>query len=347
MEPNKENSKKISRKKFLHVCSSVISGGSILGVYGVIIQNRSRRSVNSSSVKIGLATNAHKLRNETLASPYKLVSSFSVPDKIDSFEICEDKLVVAASNNIYIYDRSCSLLNNFAVRCNISDIAIANNQIYLLYPTKIETYDLEGEWIRDWEACSSESDYCQLAVTPDFVFITDAANKNICKYTTEGNFVKFIQSPNGFIIPSYSFGIAYQDGVIYCSNSGRHQIESYTPEGEYITAFGRAGGASGLFCGCCNPVHLSFTATGEIITSEKGNPRISCYSQDGQFRNVLLDNKALGGGNMAYDVKVQDDKIFIAGKNLVSTFQYDRVLAAKTSCSGCAVDCPLREGVLI
>ncbi|MDL2265491.1 hypothetical protein LJC57_05450 [Parabacteroides sp. OttesenSCG-928-G07] len=347
MEPNKENSKKISRKKFLHVCGSVIAGGSILGVSGVLIKNRSGRAVNSSSGKKGLTGSAQQLSNEALASPYKLVSSFSVPDKIDSFEICEDKLVVAASNTIYIYDKSGSLLNNFAVGSDVRDVAVANNQIYLLYPTRIETYDLDGEWIREWEACSSESDYCQLAVTPDFVFVTDAANKNICKYTTEGNFVRFIQSPNGFIIPSYSFGIAYQDGVIYCSNSGRHQIESYTPEGEYIAAFGQAGGASGLFCGCCNPVHLSFTSTGEIITSEKGNPRISCYGQDGQFRSVLLDSKALGGGNMAYDVKVEKDRIFIAGKNLVSTFQYDRVLAAATSCSGCAVDCPLREGILI
>ena len=102
-----------------------------------------------------------------------------------------------------------------------------------------------------------------------------------------------------------------------------------------------------MFCGCCNPVHLTYTSTGEIITSEKGNPRVSCYGMDGEFRSLLLDSKALGGGNTAYDIKVSGDKLFIAGNNLISTFQYDKILAAKTACSDCGVDCPLREGVLI
>ena len=342
MEQKKENTTNISRKKFLRICGSVIAGGSIIGVSGTLL--------HKNSLAQGKAIGQQELRvqqSRAIASPYKLVSSFSVPDRIDCFEICDDKLIVAALNNIYVYDRFGSLLDNFAVGSDVRDIAVENDQIYILYPTRIETYDMEGEWLHEWEACSPESDYCQLAITPDFVFVTDAANKNICKYTVEGNFVTFIQSPNGFIIPSYTFGITHINGTIYCSNPGRHQVESYTLNGEYITAFGKAGGAMGMFCGCCNPVHLSFTSNGDIITSEKGNPRISCYGQDGQFRNVLLDSKALGGGNMAYEVNVQKDKIYIAGKNLISTFQYDKALAAKTSCSACKVNCPLREGVLI
>lgn len=342
MESGKDNMNKISRKRFLNIFGSVIAGGSIAGITGILL----RRNSAARGTFIGQQNSGVK-QQQVVDSPYKLVSSFSVPDKIDCFEVCEDKLVVATLNNIYIYDRFGSLLNNFAVGSTVRDIAVENNQIYILYPTSIETYNLEGEWVRDWEACSPESDYCQFAVTSDYVFVTDAANKNICKYTVEGNFVTFIQSPNGFIIPSYSFGITHIDGVIYCSNPGRHQVESYTLKGEYITAFGRAGGAAGLFCGCCNPVHLSSTSDGNIITSEKGNPRISCYGQDGQFRSILLDSKTLGGGNEAYDVKVQKDKIYVAGKNLISTFQYDKILAVKGACFSCKANCPLREGILI
>jgi len=341
MEPKKESANKISRKKFLSVCGSMIAGGSVIGASGALL--RKNASIGEAVKQQGLTADSH----QAIKSPYKLVSSFSVPDKIDCFEICDDKLIVATQNNIHLYDSFGSLLNNFAVGSNVRDISVENGQIYVLYPTRIETYNLEGEWIDEWEACSPNSDYCQFVVTPDFVFVTDAANKNICKYTVEGNFVTFIKSPNGFIIPSYTFGITHIDGTIYCSNPGRHQVESYTLDGEYIAAFGKAGGAVGMFCGCCNPVHLSFTSNGDIITSEKGNPRISCYGQDGQFRSLLLDSKALGGGNVAYDVKVQKDRIYVAGKNLVSTFQYDRILAATTSCSACKVNCPLREGVLI
>lgn len=330
---------KISRKEFIRLCGSILAGGSILGVSAVLLTKRGNPN---------LATGTLSAREATGTSPYRAVSAFTVPEPIDAFELSGDKLIVAAANQLYIYTQEGELRQNFAIGSHLRDIAVAKGLIYLLFATRIEVYDESGKPVRDWEACSEESDYCALAVSTDAVFVTDAANKNICKYTLEGGFVKFIQSPNRFIVPSYSFGITYADGLFYCSNPGRHQVESYTVDGDYQGAFGQAGNETGMFCGCCNPVHLAYTASGEIITSEKGNPRISCYSSDGAFRNVLLDTKALGGGNAAYDVKVQDDKLFIAGKNKVSTFRYDQTLAAKTACSVCGVNnCPLRKGLTI
>jgi len=345
MEPNRENKLKTSRRKFLQICGSFLAGGSIVGVSGVLLSKRF--AIPDTSLSGTSGANAAGMRKDDFTSSYKLVSSFSVPDQIEAFELAGDHIIVATSNNIFVYDRMGGLINNFAVASNLRDITTDNQNMYLLFPTRIEVYNLEGEWLRDWEACSDQSDYCSMAIAPGSLFVTDAANKNVCQYTTDGDFVRFIQSPDGFIIPSYSFGITYADGIVYCSNPGRHRVEKYTSEGKYIGSFGKAGGATGMFCGCCNPVHLAYTSTGEIITSEKGNPRISCYSPDGEFRSLLLDNKTLGGGNTAYDIKVQSDKIFVTGKNMVSTYQYDKVLAASTACSSCGVDCPLRKGITI
>ena len=338
MDSNKDNKQNISRKKFLQTCGTVLAGSSILGVGGVLLHKKNVPS-EDKLVSAGSTTQLNKKNNP---SPYKLVSSFSTSDEIDGFELYNDKLIVAASNSIFIYDQRGTLLNSFTVGNNLRDIAVEDDLIYLLFPTRIKVYNEYGKKLRDWEACSEQSDYCSFTIASGAIFVTDAANKNICKYTSDGNFVKFIQSPNKFIIPSYTFGITHIDGTIYCSNSGRHQIERYTLDGEYIGFFGKGGGATGMFCGCCNPVHLTHTSTGEIITAEKGNPRISCYSTDGTFRSLLLDSKALGGGNIAYEIKVSEDKLFVAGKNLISTYQYDELLAAKTACSDCGVDCPLR-----
>ena len=336
---------KISRKKFLKILSSIVAGGSILGVSGVLLRKRladapSYGSDNQAAINSG--RNAARSLKDNFTSPYKLVSSFSTPGNIEAIELAGENLIAATPNNISVYDRRGSLLNNFVVGSNLRDMASDNERLFLLFPTRVEVYSHEGEWLYEWEACSDLSDYCSMAVTPDAVFVTDASNKNICKYAKDGSLVKIIQSPNGFIIPSYSFGITYADGVIYSSNSGRHRVEKYSVDGKYIGSFGKTGGATGMFCGCCNPVHLTHTPTGEIITSEKGNPRISCYGSDGEFRSMLLDSKALGGGNTAYDVKVSGDKLFVAGKNIISVFQYDKVIAAKTSCSDCGVECPLR-----
>ena len=345
MEPERQAKKEMSRKRFLQICGSVIAGGSILAVSGVALRNRLAVPEGSSDEKTG--RNTGNQQKDTFTSPYKLVSSFSVPDSIEALELMGDNLIVATATTVFMYDRKGSLLHQFAVGDTLRDLATDDENLYLLFPTRIAVYNRNGEWLRDWEACSDQSDYCSMTLSPGAIFVTDVANKNICKYTTDGNFVAFIQSPNDFIIPSYTFGITYTNGLLYCSNSGRHQIEKYTTDGKYVGSFGQAGGATGMFCGCCNPVHLTHTSTGEIITSEKGNPRISCYGEEGEFRSLLLDSKALGGGNTAYDIKIHNDKLFIAGKNRVSTFQYDQALAAKTACSDCGVDCPLREGITI
>jgi hypothetical protein len=321
----------ISRKKFLRVCGTIIAGGTIAGVSGVLVNRRMAMPVGNG------------MTPDAFASPYKRITSFAAPATIAAFDEYDGKLHVATANAVSVYDIYGKLLHRFAAGESIRDIAVAADGVYVLYPAGIAVYSPEGTLLRQWEACSELSDYCTFALASDWVFVTDRANRNICKYTTEGRFVRFIDSPNRFIIPSLTFGIECIDGVIYCSNSGRHQVETYTLEGEYTGSFGKAGTAPGLFTGCCNPVYITHTANGEVITSEKGDPRISCYSRDGQFRSILLDNRSLGGGHVAYDVKVRDDKIFVAGKDMVSVFRYNETFAAATaSCSGCGVTCPLR-----
>lgn len=211
-----------------------------------------------------------------------------------------------------------------------------------IVPTRIEVYDRLGDITQEWEACSDNADYCSLTVCQEGIFVTDAANKNICKYHLDGMLARFINSPKGFIVPSYCFGITYMDGTIYCSNPGRHLVESYTTEGEFVASFGKSGAEAGAFSGCCNPAILTPSNNGELLTSEKGIPRISCYSSSGKFRSVLLDSKALGRGTAAYDVRVMKDKLIVTGGDKVSVFQYDKRLSQQTECGQCNLDCPLK-----
>ena len=343
MEKNEQSDfnpadKRISRKKFLRACGSIVAGGAVLGVSAVLIKDNKKGVVmDGSSFK--MAT------EKAFASPYKLTSSFSVPEHIDGLGLYEDKIFVASAKSVSVFDSYGKKLHHFDIKDIVRDIAVNDEGVFLLHPKSIAVYTQEGEAIREWEACSDLSDYCSFAIASGFLYATDVVNKNICQYTTEGGFVRFIDSPNKFVIPSYTFGIEHVDGVLFCSNPGRHQVEKYSLNGEYLGYFGSPGTAPGYFTGCCNPVYLSYTVNGDIITSEKGDPRISCYSADGKFKNILLNRAMLGGGNVAYDIKVKDDKIFVSGKKMVSVFLYDKVLAMSSACSGCATGCPMRKGV--
>jgi len=291
------------------------------------------RNIENSKVK------SHT--DEPFASPYKQVSFFELPEEINCFDLFESILFIAAGNSVNIYNLSGQLLSFFPIKEKARDITTENEEIYILYPTSIEVYTFHGELIRDWEACSQLSDYCSFTVAGDYLFVTDAENKNICKYTKEGGFIKFIQSPSGFIIPSYTFDIDCWNDTVYCVNSGSHLIETYTVNGDFITSFGKSGSESGFFAGCCNPAHISFTPQGKLITSEKGNPRVSLYDRKGNFNGVMLDNKMLGLGNKAREAKVFDNKLFVAIENKIIIFKCDQMTTSE--CSGCIFDCPHKK----
>ena len=272
-------------------------------------------------------------------SVYKKVSSIKTKSEIVRFDLSDDKIFIALNHAVVVYSKAGTLVKQFPIEQEIRDIKVEDGRIYLLFPAAMAVYSVEGEEITGWKARRNNSDYCAMALTSDYVFVTDAGNKNICKYTKEGEYVAVILSPEGFIIPSFAFDILNIRDTIYCSNSGRHRIESYTLDGEFIAAFGKSGSEPGSFAGCCNPVYLAMTPNGDILTSEKGNPRISCFNRNGTFNAVLLYSKALSGGVKACSIKAVDGKLYVAGKNTLSVFVYDPQLAAQSACAGCPAEC--------
>jgi len=279
-------------------------------------------------------------QENTFVSPYKKINSFDAASEILYFDIYENAIYVVLSDKISIFELSGKYLRDFEIKPNVRDIFIENATIYLLYPTRIDLYSFDGEKLNEWQACSDNSDYCAITTTKDYVFVSDAENKHIVQYDKQGRLVRFIKSPDGFVIPSYSFDILNINDTIYCANSGRHKVESYTLDGEYITSFGKSGAQVGAFAGCCNPVYLAKTANGNILTSEKGSPRISYYGKDGKFRTILFDSKMLGGGTDACEMKVAGENIYISSGKTIAVYAIDTECPATVK--SCA-ECPKRE----
>jgi hypothetical protein len=257
----------------------------------------------------------------SFAGPCERLTAFELPATINHIETGNRKIYVSAAGDISVYDPDGNRECAFSVGPGVRDLAFGGGRLYVLYPTCIEVYSAEGDSLHRWEACSKLSDYCALTVTADYVFVTDAENKNICQYTTEGYFVKFIRSPRGFITPNYAFDIESYNDTVYCVNPGRHLVESYTADGTFIAAFGGPGGATGFFAGCSNPAHITFTDDGEILTSEKGNPRVCSYDRKGNFKGLILNNRLLGGGHEAYGIKYNDGRLYVAGKNKITVYR--------------------------
>jgi hypothetical protein len=334
---SEKEANKISRKTFLRTCGTLLAGGALAGLSKVVIdRNKTVSARNGQSLRIVAAPR--------FVPSYKAVLSFYAPGLVDSLAYRDGRLFVAAAGEVGIYDAQGRKQQAFAAPGPVRDMAVTAEAVYLLRPAEVEAYSFEGQSLHRWQACSEDANYCALAAAGDQLFATDMNGKNICRYTTEGKFIDFIESPNRFIIPSLTFAATVIGDQLYCCNSGRHQIESYTLDGRYLGAFGAPGAEPGHFCGCCNPVHLASTTTGELLTSEKGMPRISCYTTGGYFRSLLLDAECMGGGHTAYDLAAAGDRLYVAGKNRVTAWQYDSRLAAEAgACATCALGCPLKD----
>jgi len=277
--------------------------------------------------------------DNTFISPYEKMSSFNTTSDIICFDISENTIFAVLFDKISIFNLSGKHLRDVAIEENIRDIVVDGVTIYLLYLSRIVLFSLEGQKTGEWKSCSDNSDYCSFTATKDYLFVTDAENKHIVQYDKQGRLVRFIKSPEGFIIPSFSFDIIAINDTIYCSNSGRHKIESYTIDGEFIASFGNSGTQIGAFSGCCNPVYLEKSSGGHILTSEKGNPRISSYGRDGKFQTMLFDSKMLGGGTAAYQMHVSGDDIYIANGKTISVYSIDLTCPPVNSCG----ECPKRK----
>ena len=115
MEPNQDNGNRISRKSFLRICGSVIAGGSILGVTGNLLWKMFTRPDDIFYGVDKKSTTINRSHVNNIVSPYRKVSAFKISDQIDAFDLYEGRLIVAAPNNIYVYEPSGALVSNFCI----------------------------------------------------------------------------------------------------------------------------------------------------------------------------------------------------------------------------------------
>ncbi|MCL2414281.1 MAG: hypothetical protein FWC94_03405 [Bacteroidales bacterium] len=280
----------------------------------------------------------------TFVSPYKLVRNFEAESNIINFYVAESLVFVVLYDKVSVFDLSGNHRNDFPIESGVRDIAVVENTIYLLYMAKIDQYSFTGQKIDGWESHNPNSDYRAFTITENYIFVTDVGERQVAQYRRDGSVARFFRSPDRFILPDpEAFDIIAINDTIFVTNSGRHRIESYTLDGEFITYFGTPGAQAGGFAGCCNPIFITETPAGNILTSEKGRPRITSFGRDGSFRMVMFDTQALGGGTHARRIRVcEENNIFIANRNTISVYTFDSTRVERTcnrACSGCRNAC--------
>lgn len=243
---------------------------------------------------------------------YKETRNFNVGfNEPSAITTDSSKIYITGDNSLKIIDYKGQLLQHVNLSETPQSIEVFQNKIFLAINSEIAVYDGLGNLLTEWEIPGENSVLTSLSATDSLVFIADAGNRRILKYSAEGEFLKEFDGKSesdeiyGFIIPSPYFDIDINSfGELWAVNPGLHALENFTLDGELRGYWENTGVKLEGFSGCCNPAHFTFLEDGKFVTSEKGLVRIKIYKPSGEFEAVVAAPEKFKDEGEAPDVAV-------------------------------------------
>ena len=161
-------------------------------------------------------------------------------------------------------------------------------------PGRVDLYSNTGVHIGGFTAGTRDkpAEVTAVRFRGDEVLVADAAARVIRRYDARGTELGLIGVRNktgGFMLPNKSLDFDVDGaGVVYATDTGRHQVTSWTLDGTMVASFGRFGMAKPEdFVGCCNPVNLAVAPDGCIVTAEKMVARVKVFGKDRTLLAVI------------------------------------------------------------
>jgi len=220
----------------------------------------------------------------------------------------QDHIYVAGDATVRAFGSDGSHLLDFSTGADVSCIAVAQDgTLYAGLKDHVEVFDPQGIRKAAWKTPAAKTVITSIALSDTYAFVADAGNRTVLQYDSSGTLLRRIGSPADFVVPSPYFDVVVgTDGLLRVANPGRHRIETYGPEGELVSWWGKPSSAVDGFSGCCNPAHFATLPDGRFVTSEKGRlRRIRIHGSQGGFECFVAGPDDLG--NSVEGLKVAVD----------------------------------------
>ncbi|MCA9193849.1 MAG: NHL repeat-containing protein [Planctomycetales bacterium] len=216
----------------------------------------------------------------------------------------DDKIYCAGSDTIAVYSSAGKELYTIRMEAPPNCLAVGGSQhlspgrLYVAVGNKVQVIDADGSSVANWTVPGDDVILASIVVAEKDVFVADAGNRVVLRFDEQGNVIGKIGaegSQKEFNVPNTYFDLAIgSDGLLQVVNPGMLRTEIYTYEGQMEVRWGEPGTKIENFFGCCNPSHIAVLPSGQVVTSEKGVPRVKLYSPYGEFECVIASPKMLG-----------------------------------------------------
>ena len=246
---------------------------------------------------------------------YKESKNFNIGfEEPAGITVQDGKIYLAGDRNLKIINTSGQLLLNIGLPAQPTAVEVTGEKVFLTVDNRIVVYDKAGNLLKEWESPGENSVLTSISATDSVVFVADAGNRRVLKYSDEGELLLQFEGKSsdevlhGFIIPSQCFDLDINSfGELWVVNPGMHALENYTFDGAQRGYWENTGIKIEGFSGCCNPAHFTFLPDGSFVTSEKGMVRIKVYKPSGELLGVVAPPKKFEDQGNAPDVAADDD----------------------------------------
>jgi hypothetical protein len=206
-----------------------------------------------------------------------------------------DAMYALGDNEVRVFEAGGRMALTWKAPEQASCLAVAaDGRVVIGSPGRVDLYSDAGGRIGGFAAGSGEkpADVTAVRLLRDAVLVADAAAKVIRRYDLRGAEQGLIGDRNktgGFMLPNKSLDFDVDGaGVIHATDTGRHQVTSWTLDGTMAASFGKFGMTKPEdFVGCCNPVNVAVAPDGGIVTAEKGIARVKVFSKERTLLAVI------------------------------------------------------------
>jgi hypothetical protein len=264
----------MERKKILAFISLVI----ILTFIGYIIYDTAKGEKK-------LIESLPNRKDMGLVDQWKISQVIEEQKGLKAVTVASDGRIFTGGESLIVsYDSKLNKLWQFETSGRINALSINGDTIYAASEETIYLISPSGKVINEWGPYEAKSLITSLSANKDYLAVADAANKIVFIIEKDGEVHSMIgQADEKLLIPSLYFDVCLTgDNMLFLAHTGKHRIEKWTTDGEFISSFGEPGSDPGKFCGCCNPAHFT-GISGGFITSEKGINRIKLLDSAGKF----------------------------------------------------------------
>ncbi len=225
------------------------------------------------------------------------------------------------NNQIYLLeDTKLKVINSNGKLDKSKDLGVNTHCLRLLsegtaligFKSHFILLDTELKIIATSDKENDKAHFTSIVQKDNEIFVADAGNRKILRYEMSGKKlsefegVSGAESLHGFIIPSPNFDMGVNEkNELWVVNPGMHTFQHYSPSGDLVRFWRKTSMSIEGFSGCCNPAHIAFLPNGNIVTSEKGMPRIKILDGDGKFVSVVAAPEKFDG-DQAPDVVCDD-----------------------------------------